>query len=138
MDTGLYPLDKGGDERIDVNVNVIDFDFINYFGLEIIAGRNISEEFSTDKEDAFIINETTVKRLGLASPAEALGKKLRTGLYAREGTVIGVTRDFHISSLYKNIEPLVMMYWPKYFRAAAVKIKSSDFRHTISSLKQTC
>jgi len=137
MDTGLYPLDKGKDQRIDVNLNIIDFDFIDYFGLEIIAGRNISKEFSTDKEDAFIINETTVKRLGLASPAEAVGKKLRTGLYGREGTVIGVTRDFHISSLYKNIEPLVMLYWPKFFRVAAVKIKSPDLRHTISSLRET-
>ena len=137
MDTGLYPLDKGKDERIDVNLNIIDFDFIDYFGLEIIAGRNISKEFSTDKEDALIINETTVKRLGLASPAEALGKKLRTGLYGREGTVIGVTRDFHISSLYKNIEPLVMLYWPKFFRAVAVKIESPGIRHTISSLKET-
>lgn len=137
LDTGLYPLDKGRDQRIDVNVNVIDFDFIDYFGLEIIVGRNISKEFTTDKEDAFIINETTVKRLGLASPAEAVGKKLRTGLYGREGTVIGVTRDFHISSLYKNIEPLVMMYWPKFFRAVAIKIKSPGVRHTIPALRET-
>ena len=137
MDTGVYPLDKDRDQRIEVNLNIIDFDFIDYFGLEIIAGRNISKEFSTDKEDALIINETTVKRLGLASPAEAVGKKLRTGLYGREGTVIGVTRDFHISSLYKNIEPLVMLYWPKFFRTAAVKIKSPGIRQTISSLRES-
>lgn len=137
MDTGVYPLNKDRDQRIEANLNIIDFDFIDYFGLEIIAGRNISKEFSTDKEDALIINETTVKRLGLASPAEAVGKKLRTGLYGRKGTVIGVTKDFHISSLYKNIEPLVMLYWPRFFRVVAVKLNSPGIRHTISNLRET-
>jgi hypothetical protein len=135
--TGAYPLDKGREARVNVDLNIIDFDFIDYFGLEIIAGRKFSKKISSDKKNAFIINETTVKRLGLASPDEAIGKKLRVGLNNREGTVIGVTRDFHISSLYKNIESLVMLYCPNNIYTMAVKIKSANIQRTISKLKET-
>jgi putative ABC transport system permease protein len=135
--TGANPLDKGREARVNVDLNTIDFDFIDYFGLEIIAGRKFSKKISSDKNNAFIINETTVKRLGLASPDEAIGKKLRIGLNRREGTVIGVTRDFHISSLYKNIESLVMLYCPNNIYTMAVKIKSANIRRTISKLKET-
>lgn len=137
LGTGAYPPGKNSDGRVDVNLNFVEPGFIPQFGLRLIAGRNFSEKYPTDKTDAFVINETAAKRMGFASPADALGKEVRTGYYRRKGIVIGVTADFHIASLYENIEPLIMMYGLKEFSNLAVKIKPGNTRETISRLKDT-
>ncbi len=137
MGTGAYPPGKDEGGRVDVTLNFVDFDFIRQFGLRVIAGRNFSKQYPTDKTDAFVINETAVKRMGFASPADALGKEVRTGYYKRKGIVIGVTADFHIASLYENIQPLIMAYGVDELSTLAVKINSRNTRETITRLKET-
>jgi putative ABC transport system permease protein len=137
LGTGAYPPGKNDAGRVDINLNFIDFDFIPQFGLQLVAGRNFSKQYPTDKTDAFIINETAAKRMGFASPDDALGKRVRTGYNRRKGIVVGVTQDFHIASLYENIEPLLMMYKTSQFSTLAVKIKPHNARETIARLEQS-
>jgi putative ABC transport system permease protein len=51
-----------------MNTMIIDFDFVDTYGLEIVQGRNISAEFSTDSTDAYLVNETAVRELMLENP----------------------------------------------------------------------
>ncbi|MCG8608376.1 ABC transporter permease, partial [bacterium] len=125
-----------GDERISIEMNFVDYDFIDTFGLQLIAGRNFSSEMITDEKNAFIINETTMKSLGFAEAQEALGKKYLIGVNRIEGAIVGVVKDFHISSLHTTIRPLVMMYWPRLFGAYSVKIRSADINKTLNNLEQ--
>lgn len=39
----------------------VDPEFIDNFNIQLAAGRNFSDEFSTDKEDASIVNEKAVE-----------------------------------------------------------------------------
>jgi hypothetical protein len=66
---------------------------------------------STDKDHAWIINETAVKQLGFGTPQKALGKKLYWHPWGasnpdslKEGQVIGVVKDFNYKSLYDKVE----------------------------------
>ena len=86
--------------------------------------------------EAFIINEATVRKWGFSSPEEALGKRLRSGI-GIEGTIIGVTKDYHISSFHEEIEPLVMICDPQYFWTMAVKIKSDNISAVLASIEKT-
>jgi putative ABC transport system permease protein len=137
FDTSLYPKGRTGEERISIQMNFVDYDFIEAFELQLIAGRNFSPEMKTDERNAFIINETTMRRLGIADAHEALGKKYLIGVNRIEGTIIGVVKDFHISSLHTSIRPLVMMYWPRLFGAYSVKISSAEIDRTLKALEQT-
>ena len=42
----------------------VDFDYASTFGLEVIAGRDFSEQYSTDSTQAVLLNEQAVKRTG--------------------------------------------------------------------------
>src|SRR5690606_8870752 len=75
----------------------VGIDFVTHFGLELIAGRTYSREFPTDSMQALVINEATAKQYGYTNPADAVGKKFRQ--WGREGTVIGVVKDFNFTSL---------------------------------------
>jgi putative ABC transport system permease protein len=108
-----------------------DYDFLKTMGMEIIAGRNFSEEFATDPT-AYILNETAVNLLGLTDP---VGSRITDN--DRFYTVIGVVKDFHFKSLHHEISPVVYIGIPG-DRAGflSVRIQPENISGTISFLEQ--
>jgi len=131
-----FPKGRDAEENFIVNLNFVDYDFIDHFKLEMAAGRNFSPKYTSDLKEAFIINEAAVRKWGFASPEETLGKKLITG-FDLTGTIIGVIKDHHIRSLHKEIEPQAMAYNPEYFVSLAVKIKPGNIPGTLAAIEKT-
>ncbi len=116
--------------------NFVDTDYIDHFKIEMAAGRKLSREYFTDLKEAFVINEATVRKSGFASAEEAIGKRFLTGM-GLQGTIIGVMKDFHISSFHQEIEPMLLSYDPKYFWEMSIKIKSTDISSSLASIEKT-
>jgi len=89
----------------DLNVG---YDFIPAMGMEIIAGRNFSEEFGTDQKTAVIINETAAKEFGWENP---VGKRIGGASGIKK--VIGVVRDYRQIPVSEEIRPLYIRITPK-------------------------
>lgn len=134
--TRAFPEGRDSETNFYVHVNSIDYDYLSNFDIGIVAGRNFSRQFATDAEQAFIINEATVRKWGLSSPADALGRKLPIGIGV-EGVIVGVIKDFHISSFHHEIEPVVMIHRPDYFWEMGVKIKSNNVPETLAGIERT-
>ncbi|MGH7602046.1 MAG: FtsX-like permease family protein, partial [bacterium] len=132
----LFPRGRADEQRFDIQLNFVDYNFLEGFGLKLLAGRNFSPQISTDAMQAFIINEAALKQLGLRDPEEAIGKKVTVGVNDIEGTIIGVTKDFHHQSMHEAISPEVMMYWPRWFYEISVKIAPQDISGTLASLEK--
>lgn len=81
-------------------------DFTETMGIELLAGRPFSDEYSTDPEQALLINKSMVEHLDWDSPGDAIGKTFR--ISDRTAVVVGVTEDFHYSYLHRKMDPLVM------------------------------
>lgn len=116
--------------------NFVDIDYIDNFGIEMVAGRNFSQEYSTDLKEAFIINEATFRKSGFTSAEEVIGKRFLTGMDL-QGKIIGVMKDFHISSFHQEIEPMLLSYDPEYFWEMSIKIKSTNMSSSIASIERT-
>ncbi len=122
-------LNKKGEQTTMSTTHLLgDFDYIKTLQAEIIAGRDFSESMGTDKDHAWIINETAVKEFGFETPAKALGQTLswhtwRNPDSLKTGTVIGVVKDFNYKSLYDKVEPAVIHIYPDAAWKVAVKIK---------------
>ncbi|MGZ3874827.1 MAG: ABC transporter permease [Mucilaginibacter sp.] len=82
----------------------VGYDFISTVKLKVVAGRSFSRDFATDT-NGYMINETAAKRLGYANP---IGRSLT--IWGAKGTIIGVLKDFHFSSLHDQIKPLILFY----------------------------
>jgi putative ABC transport system permease protein len=90
-----------------------DNEFIRTMNMRIVAGRDFSNEYATDKTEGFILNEEAVKKAGWQNPAEAIGKKFQWVLPSavlKSGKVIGVVQNFNITPLTSAVQPLVMHY----------------------------
>ncbi|MFQ5568328.1 MAG: ABC transporter permease, partial [Rhodothermales bacterium] len=112
----------------------IDEHFFPTYGVEFAAGRNFSDEFASDTDTGFILNETAAAQLGWASPGEAVDQPLRFGGW--QGSVIGVVKDFHFESLHQQIAPMIFYMEPLNYRQVSVKIRvGSDLSGLIDFLE---
>ncbi|UCH97520.1 MAG: ABC transporter permease, partial [Candidatus Aminicenantes bacterium] len=114
----------------------IDYDFVNLFHLEFVAGRNFSKEFPADK-DTLILNETAVRWMGFTDPGSALGQQV--DYWGDIYTIIGVLEDYHQQSLKAAFEPHIFRLLP-YGRDVrghfAVKINSQNVPGTVHLVQQ--
>ncbi len=98
---------EGLERAVSAQSCVIDLDFIETYGIEIIAGRNHFKEPAGTWE--YLINESAVKEFEWGTPENALGKKIYLSPeHGMTGKVIGVFKDYHLESLHEKIPPMIM------------------------------
>ncbi len=119
------------EKGITIGTYMIDFDFLETYGMEIIAGRNFSKTILTDSTESFLLNEAAVLQLGWATPQQALGQQLNWGNGRRTGSVVGIVKDFHVVSLQERIEPIVFFINPDYYYLS-IKIRADEIQNTLS------
>lgn len=120
---------KGKEETMMVRPLAIDKDFMTFFKMDLIEGN----EFTGSPADSthFILNETAVKTARIKDP---IGKKFR--LWNREGTIVGVIKDFHLGSMKSKIEPAVLYYAPENMWALYIKTTGGDAPKAIAAAAQ--
>lgn len=115
-----------------MNTMIIDFDYLKTYGLEIVEGRNISSEFSTDSSDAYLINETAVRDLMLENP---IGTTIQATDGHGPGKIVGVVKDFHYRSLHKKIEPLVLRHDQNNMWCMSVKFSEGALKEGLAAVE---
>jgi putative ABC transport system permease protein len=86
----------------------VDDDFINVFGLNLIAGKNFTEAELT-RNDVVILNRKGAELLGYNDPSEIIGKKMIYNNNANDvKEIIGVIENYHHKSLKNNFEPTIL------------------------------
>lgn len=116
-----------------------DYDYVDFFEMRLVAGRNFSREIVSDAIAGVLVNETLVREFGLTDP---IGKTLQgfmPGTFQQTPTILGVVRDFNFTSLHEQIKPAVLIIHPNYFaryRNVFVKIRPQNIPATLALLKE--
>jgi putative ABC transport system permease protein len=121
---------------------VVDYDYIDLYGLEVVAGRAFSRDIPSDETEAFMINEDAAMKLGYESPEAAIGGKLwLDGDWGgKKGTIIGVLKDFHFNAANAPIEPFSMFMNPGATRFLSIKLDkaaTANLPDMISRIEET-
>ncbi len=111
-----------------------DYDYLDTYDLEIVAGRYLDEQIETDKTEGFVLNEAAVKKLGWGSAEQALGKRFSRS--SKKGRIIGVIKDFHFNSLHQPISPLLIHYNQNEFDQVSVRVTSDNINTTLNKLEE--
>ncbi len=137
----VFQVEQGeGMVELALNFSIVDHDFLDVMGIELLEGRNFEEARTTDLTQAFVINETAAKALGWGN--EALGKRVRFGINPADGTarndgvVIGLVKDFHFSSIHNTIEPFIFMVSENPNLNFYVRIAEDNTAETIEYIKE--
>jgi putative ABC transport system permease protein len=102
--------------------NRVSHEFFKTYAIKLVAGRDFSTDFPTDAAEAFILNETAVRRLGWKSPEEAIDKPFWVFAPNKTGRIIGVVADFNYESLHRQIVPVVSYIAPNQANTLSIRV----------------
>ncbi len=125
---------KKGDMQVaNLDLYFVDWDYINLFKIKMVAGRSFDRSFQSDTTHAMVLNEAAVKMFGYSSPQQAVGRKFKQ--WGREGTIIGVMKDFHFHGLQQEIKPLSMRIEPNGSQLVSINVSATNLPRTIAAIE---
>jgi putative ABC transport system permease protein len=102
-------LRREGGQATDLNLYAVSPEFFDVYGLKPVAGRLYNPALDRVKEtDRVVINASAARKLGFASPQDAVGKMVGgTGGDDRQMQVVGVAPDIRHRSAREGEQPSV-------------------------------
>lgn len=125
------------DTQVALRVNSMDYDFINVFGMKLLAGRTFAEEFTNDSDTSVIISESAVKLLGYKKPEDAIGQTITMPDFQWSPIIVGVVNDYHQVSLKKPLDPTLFYCTAHGGEFYSMRIQTNDPANTIEHVQQS-
>ncbi len=133
----------GSRDTFEIRNNNIDPDFINVYGMKLLAGRNLSRQRGEDiarEHDAtnpnpaynIVINEAAARQFGY-TPQSAIGHAIIHEATDRV-TIVGVVGDANFDGLEKAMQPFVYYYDPKHLGPISVRIKPGQNQGALAAI----
>ncbi|MET3979781.1 putative ABC transport system permease protein [Mucilaginibacter sp. UYP25] len=117
-----------------VNMKWADADYFALYNMKFIAGRPFTKG---DTVREYVVNETLLKNLGVTDPKEAIGKTIN--LWDDKNLtqkIVGVVKDFNVSSLREQIPPVLMGTWTGQYQKANIKLKPANVKQTLAAIEK--
>ena len=121
------------DEKFESHQKGIDVHYLDLYSIKLAAGRNLS---SSDTGREALVNEAFVRKLGLRSPTQIVGKMLHLNDNTRHVEIVGVVKNFNQVTLQKAIAPLFMVTQASNYHFANLQLRSGNFQRVISQLEK--
>jgi putative ABC transport system permease protein len=110
-----------------------DADFFKTYSIPFVAGRPYQQ---SDTVREFVVNEALVRKLGLKSPQEILGKQIRFWNGELRAPVVGVVKDFQQSPLRRALSPVVLGCWKDTYQLINIKLRPGPPQRTLAAIEQ--
>ncbi len=131
--TGVHWEGKLEEEgHIHFNILMAEHNFLDAFSIPLISGRDFKENMRSDSS-GILLNESAVEVMGLKAPLE--GQMLN--FWGTDRKILGVVKDFHITSLYSAIPPMLfsLNLWPN--NSLYIHTKPGQAEEAIQGLQAT-
>lgn len=124
----------------------IDTDFLDAFGIELLTGRMLSDQRSSDRlrrpnaenplgRAAFLVSRAGAATLGFTT-SDAVGEVIEQQ-YTHQGQrvrgpIVGVFEDVHFASIYQPTLPIFLQLNPSNYNTIAIRIVPQNRRATLA------
>lgn len=120
------------------SINPVTYDYVKTMGIELAAGRDLSESYGTDTAN-YLVNETAAKIMGYKTSEAAVGTELTA--WGDKGMIAGVLKDYHHNSLHVPIEPLILRMFrtsgeKPYWGNIIVRTEAGKTKQAIASMEK--
>ncbi len=121
----------------------VDYDFLEAFEIELVAGRNFSPDHGSDLQTGMIVNEALVRQMGWDAPIgkpfpfefRHIQKYNRQKVTIHNPEVIGVVKDFHLHALHHEIQPVALLLNPNGEGLLAARIRTDQTTEVLSFMR---
>ncbi|MDR0793728.1 MAG: ABC transporter permease [Chitinophagaceae bacterium] len=119
-------------EQWSINTKNADAQYLSTFGLQLIAGRNFYPSDTANHE--FVVNEATVKKLGLSSPQEIINKPIL--INGDSALVVGVVKNFFNHSFRDEIDAIAISPKYNFYFSCAVKMDMRNVKSKMAAIEK--
>ncbi len=121
---------KSPDDNVTFEVQQINYNFFETFGIQLKEGRSFSKNFESD-ESKIIFNEAAIKVMGINDP---IGKNIN--VWGRDRQIVGIVKNFNYESLHTSINPLFFILKPSNCNKIMVKIEDGMESAVINNIEK--
>lgn len=117
-----------------VNLKWADVEYFKLYNLKFVAGRPYVK---SDTVREYVVNETLLKNLGVTNPKDAIGKTINIwGDKKLTAQIVGVVKDFNVSSLREQIPAVLMASWNDQYSIANIKLNPANMKPTLANIEK--
>lgn len=139
-------LNEENEQSVECHQITVDHDFLNTYGIKLLAGRNFTPEDRTSyfkkengKAHRILLNEAAAKRLGYLQVEKVINEKIIFSLFTKDrvATVIGVVDNYHQQSLQNNLDPIMFIYPDAYLGTyLTLNINTANTKEIIEAVEK--
>lgn len=107
--------------------------YVSAYKLSLIAGRDLQVSGYTRE---FLVNESMMKSLGIKKPEDILNKEISMWGGRIKCPIVGVIKDFNVSSFRQKLAPLLITTNNTMYNQAGIKLATANFSTTMPMVKQ--
>jgi putative ABC transport system permease protein len=129
---GIRRLSQREDEANQYRVIMMDHDFINLYGLKVLAGRGFSGA-TTGENKSVMLNEAACKLMGFTNIEDAISDQIN--FWGDTFRIVGVLKNYHQESLKKAHEPLVFRYSVAPGGQYSIKFNTANVKSSLATFE---
>ncbi len=120
-------------------MQMVDFDYLETYGLELVAGRDFDRNRPTDSI-ALILNQAAVAQFGFESAESAIDERIILEVTPdKRNHIIGVVKNYHQQGLQKDYTPIILFMDPDYswipITYFSARINTNNLQQTIHQIE---
>jgi putative ABC transport system permease protein len=128
---------KDPEKQVLIGTNAVDYDYLKTMKMELISGRDFSEDFASDiaKDTTgnFLINEEVSKIMGDGDP---VGKNF--SFMGLKGRIVGVLKNFHFKGADQPIEPIAFaLADTRYLSVILIRLAAGNIPESLKTVEKT-
>jgi putative ABC transport system permease protein len=129
---GIRLLSQGEDETNQYRIIGMDFDFVDFYGLSILEGRNFSRDFGRNSETV-LFNENAIKLLGFENFGSAMNQQIL--FWGDTFNIVGVVKNYHQEGLKANLEPLIFRFFENLNTFYSIRVNKDNIQTSLSEIE---
>lgn len=130
---GIRRLSDGEHESNQYRIVGFDFDFVDFYGLDIIEGRNFSRDYGQNSSTV-LFNEAAIELMGFEDNASAMNVPIF--FWGDTFDIVGVVKNYHQEGLKAGTEPLIFRFFEDPNSYYSLKINSEKTTEVLAYVEE--
>jgi putative ABC transport system permease protein len=130
---GVRRLSEGPEDSNQYRIVGFDFNFIDFYGLTILEGRNFSEEYGQNSETV-LLNESAIHLMGFEDFASAMNVPIY--FWGDTFNIVGVVKNFHQEGLKAEQEPIIFEFFKDPTDFYSLKVNPAKIEEVLSYVEE--
>jgi len=130
---GIRRINDGPGEGNQYRILGIDFNFVDFYDLSILEGRNFSEDFGQNWTTV-LFNESAIQLMGFEDLASAMNVPIF--FWGDTFNIVGVVKDYHQEGLKVEREPLIFRFFRNASNYYSIKVNPDNIQEVLSEVEE--